>query len=81
MYLGLETATPEEEQLFRQLYALSKQYFPEETGKAEAWLQAEATKYGLVYSKMKAEETGRSVWNNPLTWVGLGLTAIFLLRR
>jgi len=80
-FLGQAQATPQEEEIFRRLYDLSRQYFPKETGKAESWLQGQLTKYGLVYGKIKAEETGRTIWNNPLTWVGISLGAMLILRR
>lgn len=79
--LGQAQATPREEEIFRRLYDLSRQYFPGETAKAESWLQGQATKYGLVYAKIKAEEQGRSIWNNPLTWLGISLGAMLLLRK
>ena len=79
--LGQVQATPKEEAIFRRLYDLAQQYFPGETVKAESWLQQQLTKYGIVYGKIKAEEQGRSLWNNPLTWIVISLGAIFLLRR
>jgi len=79
--LGQAQATPREEEIFRRLYDLSRQYFPGETSKAESWLLQQSAKYGLVYGKIKAEETGRTIWNNPLTWIGISLGAMLILRK
>jgi len=84
MYLGQvlpPQASAEEEKIFILLYELAYQYFPQDAAKAESWVQEQASKYGIVYGKMKAKETGTSIWNSPITWIVISVVAMFLFSK
>lgn len=70
--------TPSEEQeTFEQLIRLAREYFPNQSAKAEAWVSEQATRYGIMRAKEVGYGATQSIW----LWVGVGALIGFILRR
>lgn len=65
-YLPPPTSSPE--LIFDSLWTMAKEIWPEDIAKAEAWVKAQAVRYGIAEAKAQAA----SVAQSPITWVILG---------
>ncbi len=85
MYLG-QVAQPNNEPMddtaiFRLIYQTAQKHFPEKTAEFDAFIQEQATKYGIEYAKLKTEKQVGTVLRSPFFWLGLGLFTSWLVNR
>ena len=81
MNLGQEQKPMDDTELFRLIYQTAQKHYPEKTAEFDKFVQEQATKYGIEYSKLKAETGARTLFQNPLFWLGAGLITSWLANR
>lgn len=82
MYLGQLLPSEKEQSVMQDILRQARIYFPEQTVKAEDFIQRQAINYGISSAKLKAMATKEAVLKSPYTYAVIGaLVALIFSRR
>lgn len=81
MYLGQVLPSEKEQSIMRDILQQARVYFPEQTVKAEDFIQRQAINYGISSAKLKMEATKEAVLKSPYTFLVIGGIVAYIFTR